>query len=71
MIDGEFSERNWLAPEQLLHCRGNLATETRDPDPGVQLRQTCGKVRISTGIAQLGLQRGSGNEFVSNRSVYC
>src|SRR3981081_1526097 len=39
MVYGEFSERSWLPTEQLLHCRGNLASEPGVPDPAIQLRQ--------------------------------
>src|ERR1700730_13144447 len=69
MIDREFSERGWLATEQLLHCGSNLATEPGVPDPAIQFRQSGCKIGISAGLAQLGFQRGRRPGFVSDRSA--
>jgi hypothetical protein len=51
MIDGEFSERSWLATEQLLHCGSNLAPKPGVPDPGIQFRQAFCEIRIGAGSA--------------------
>src|SRR5260221_2655831 len=49
MIDGEFSERCWLATDQLLNCRSNLATEPGVADPSIKFRQPFREIGMGAG----------------------